>query len=122
MKKVTYSSNKDFNVRTNFERDCDICIPIKECLTFLHCVFYREKEQHELTYLDNYAPYGLYQRIPTHGGRDFEYFTHDGHHYLVACNEYTKKVIYTASYQSEYETDYTIDSVIYWWTGLFPHL
>ena len=70
-----------------------------------------------MTYLDNYAPYGLYQRIPTHGGRDFEYFTYKGHHYLVACNEYTRKVIYTAFYQSEYETDYVIDSVIYWWTG-----
>ena len=77
----------------------------------------REKEEHELTYQDNFAPYGLYQRIPTHGAKDFEYFTYNGHHYLVTCNEYTRRVVYTADFRQEYEKDYEIDSVIYWWTG-----
>ncbi|XP_066917785.1 uncharacterized protein [Clytia hemisphaerica] len=85
--------------------------------TDIYSYVYKEKEEHELTYQDNFAPYGLYQRIPTHGAKDFEYFTYNGHHYLVVCNEYTRRVVYTADYRQEYQKDYTIESVIFWWTG-----
>lgn len=64
------------------------------------------------------GPFDLYQRIATHGGRDFEYFSFENHHYLAVANEYTIITAFdslTAAYNQI--KDYRIDSVIYWWTG-----
>lgn len=74
---------------------------------------------HEVTREDNYAPFGLYQRLLTHGGRDFEYFEYQNNHYLVAINEYTQSTIIDVLRSQRVRVkDYNVDSVIYWWTGM----
>ena len=64
------------------------------------------------------GPFDLYQRIPTHGARDFEYFTFENNHYLVVANEYTQiRTRDAMTGQPLILKDYRIDSIIYWWTS-----
>lgn len=64
------------------------------------------------------SPFKLYQRIGTHGARDFEYFTFGGNHYLAVANEYTHVVGMDANTGRPVTVNnYNVDSVIYWWTG-----
>ena len=68
-------------------------------------------------------PFSLYQRIGTHGARDFEYFSFDGHHYLAVANEYTQvKSMDVNTGKPVVVNDYYINSVIYWWTGIFFYI
>ena len=63
-------------------------------------------------------PFKLYQRLETHGAKDFEYFTFENNHYLVVANEYTYLTSVDAVTGAPLRVkQFNVDSVIYWWTG-----
>ena len=63
-------------------------------------------------------PFKLYQRLETHGAKDFEYFTFENNHYLVVANEYTYLTSVDAETGAPMKVkEFNVDSVIYWWTG-----
>jgi len=73
--------------------------------------------EHDVGYRGR-SPFKLYQRIGTHGARDFEYFTFGGNHYLAVANEYTHvKSMDARTGRPITMNNYQVDSVIYWWTG-----
>ena len=63
-------------------------------------------------------PFKLYQRLETHGAKDFEYFTFENNYYLVVANEYTYLTSVDAVTGAPLRVkQFNVDSVIYWWTG-----
>ena len=63
-------------------------------------------------------PFKLYQRLETHGAKDFEYFTFENNHYLVVANEYTYLTSVDAVTGAPLKVkQFNVDSVIYWWTS-----